>query len=105
MIPESDCGLNQRTQDALCDLFRNDPIIAQVVLYGSRAKGNFKPGSDIDLAIDAPLFNLQKLLALQVGIDDLMLPYKVDVTVLHQIDNKELREHIQRIGKLFYQIS
>jgi type I restriction enzyme R subunit len=73
------------------------------ILYGSRAKGNFKPGSDIDLTLkvseDAP----RSLLADVTGaIDDLDLIYTFDISLLHHIKNENLLDHIKRVGVEFY---
>ena len=61
--------------------------IENVILYGSRAKGNYKEGSDIDLTIKGNL-----------TFDNLSLPWKIDLSLYNQIENKELLEHIDRVG-------
>lgn len=73
-----------------------------MVLYGSRAKGNYRQGSDIDLCIKANSWNERKLLSLENEIDDLLLPYKIDLSLYHQIENMALIDHINRVGKVFY---
>lgn len=75
--------------------------IEKVILYGSRAKGTFKKNSDIDLTLVAPEMSLSDLLKIENEIDDLLLPYKVDISLHHQIDNHELMNHISRVGKEF----
>lgn len=87
--------------EACCRLLaviRGQPKIRQVTLFGSRAKGNYRPGSDIDLCLDAPDLTLSEKLALDNAIDDLMLPWKVDLVVWQAIDNVHVREHILRVG-------
>ncbi len=71
-------------------------------MYGSRAKGNYKPGSDIDIVLVAPSMPLKELLKIENEIDDLLLAYKVDLALLHQVDNSDLLEHIERVGEKFY---
>ena len=102
MISEAECGLDHTTQSALIKVFKQHPGIDSVLLYGSRAKGNFKEGSDIDLALVGPTLTIKEMLKTQGEIDDLLLPYKVDVTLSHAIDNPELAEHISRVGRLLY---
>lgn len=102
MIPIEKCGLKPETQKKLNSVFMKHPSIQKVVLYGSRAKGNFKVGSDIDLTILDSKMNLTDLLKIQDEIDDLLLPYKVDLSLFHTIDNKDLIEHIQRVGLDLY---
>ena len=102
MIPVETCGLNDSVQKALIKLFASDPRILAAKLFGSRAKGNFRPGSDIDIAVDSPSWQLSDLLSFQSLIDDLMLPYKIDIAVLHLVDDEALLDHINRVGITFY---
>jgi predicted nucleotidyltransferase len=102
MIPENNCGLNQKIQQELCQVFNKYKKINKVILYGSRAKGNFKSGSDIDLTIESPSMTISELLQIENAIDDLLLPYKIDLSLFHLIDNSDLIEHIHRVGILFY---
>ena len=74
----------------------------QVILHGSRAKGNFKPGSNIDLCLVGTGLTLPSLLRIDTELDDLLLPYKIDLSLRHHIDNPELLAHIQRAGVSFY---
>jgi len=94
-------GLNPNSLSALRSLFIRYPQIERVVLYGSRAKGNYRPGSDIDLTLIAPRLSLSDLLKIQNEIDDLLLPYKVDLSLFHQLENADLKDHIKRAGRDF----
>lgn len=105
MIPEKICGLDQKTQEELSQVFSKHKKIKKVILYGSRAKGNFKPGSDIDLSIVSSEVTVSDLLQIENEIDDLLLPYKIDLSLMHQIDNADLIDHINRVGMVFYSIS
>jgi predicted nucleotidyltransferase len=91
-------GLGPDTLSALKKLFATQPAIQKVILFGSRATGTFKIGSDIDLTLMAPKMNLSEFLHLQNQVEELGLPYKVDLSLFHQIDNPSLREHINRVG-------
>lgn len=102
MIPESQCGLNSFTQEKLTHVFLKYTDIDEVILYGSRAKGNFKTGSDIDLSIRSASMSLQQMFQLENEIDDLYLPYKVDISLFRLIDNPQLVQHILRVGVSFY---
>ena len=102
MIPVSKCGLSEAVQSELVKVFSQIPGIHRVILFGSRAKGSFKPGSDIDLAIEAPDLSTRDLLQIKTIIDDLMLPFKVDVLLRHQLEDASLEDHIQRVGLVFY---
>ncbi len=76
--------------------------IDEVILYGSRAKGNSKPGSDIDLTIKGVNLDLHLLNLIDNKLDDLDFPYKFDVSIFQQIENKDLKDHINRVGILVY---
>lgn len=102
MTPVPNCGLSADIQQQLKSVFTKNKSIEKVLLYGSRAMGNFKRGSDIDLTIYGPNLSLQDLLAIQIEIDDLMLPYKVDLSLFHQLDNDQLIAHIHKVGVVFY---
>ena len=78
------------------------PNIDEVILYGSRAKGTFKNGSDIDLSLKGEQLNLDTLNSLSLKLDDLLLPYTIDISIYKMIDNADLIEHINRVGILFY---
>lgn len=95
-------GLPEHVVEKICVIFRNYPQIQRVVLYGSRAMGTYRPGSDIDLCIEADSLGLTELLSIENRIDDLLLPWKLDLSLLHQIDNPALLDHIRRIGVVFY---
>lgn len=95
-------GLKQRHIDLLNSVFGQYPQIEQVIVYGSRAKGNYKPGSDIDLTIMGEL-DYSSLMKLENQLDDLLLPYKIDLSLHHKINHPELIDHIQRVGKVLYE--
>lgn len=102
MIPVETCGLTVSVQAAIRQLLACDPRILSAKLFGSRAKGNFKHGSDIDLAIDSPHWQLSDFLAFQMELDDLLLPYKIDIVLLHVVDDDALLDHINRVVIVFY---
>jgi predicted nucleotidyltransferase len=95
-------GLSEWDTEAILTLLRKHPKITGVILFGSRAKGDFSPGSDIDLALQGKDLCVQDILDLHVEIDELYLPYKFDLLIYEQIKNKALLEHIRRIGKVLY---
>jgi len=96
-------GLSDRTLDTLDSIFRKYPSIRQVVLYGSRAKGNYKTGSDIDLAlVTDDTFSHTDLLRVSGDFDDSDMPYLVDVLVYDRLANQDLKDHIDRLGKVLY---
>ena len=98
-------GLSKRTIDQIVSIFAAHPLIEQVIIYGSRAKGNYRHGSDIDLTIKGEAITLSELMKIETELDDLLLPYKIDLSLLHKISDPELRAHIARVGAVFFQKS
>ncbi|WP_243371731.1 nucleotidyltransferase domain-containing protein [Geotalea sp. SG265] len=95
-------GLKESTINRINSVFVKYSGIDRVLLYGSRAKGNYYHGSDIDLTIEGTL-SRPEILKLENELDDLLLPYTIDLSLFHQISNPDLVEHIKRVGKVFYE--
>lgn len=94
-------GLSPSVINSLRSTILKNKNIEKIIIYGSRAKGNFRPASDIDLTIVGSRLTTADLLKIENEIDDLMLPYKVDLSLYHQIESPELIEHISRCGLNF----
>ncbi len=92
-------GLSLNTVDRIKNVLALFPKIEEVVIYGSRAKGNYKPASDIDITLKGQNITLSDLNKLATMLDDLLLPQKFDISIYQQIDNADLTDHINRIGK------
>ncbi len=84
-------------------VFAAFPQVEQAILYGPRAKGNFRDGSDIDLCLIGDTLTMAILLKIENALDDLLLPYKIGLSLHHHLDNAELLTHILRVGVIFYQ--
>jgi uncharacterized protein len=91
-------GLPIAAVDALKKIFKQHDNIKKIILYGSRAKGNYRAGSDIDLCLEGQALTLKDLLAIENQLDDLLLPWEIDLSLKHQIDNPKLLAHIERVG-------
>jgi predicted nucleotidyltransferase len=96
-------GLKDSILESITNIFSVYPNIEKVVLYGSRAKGNYKNGSDIDLTLVGENINIQDLNKIYLEIDELDLPYSFDISIFDKIQNKELVDHMNRIGITIYQ--
>ena len=95
-------GLSEMTVKKICKVFAEFPAIEKAVLYGSRAKGNFREGSDIDLTLYGVALSKDLRSNVACALDDLMLPYTIDLSVFDKLNHAELEEHIERVGVLFY---
>ena len=84
------------------NIFVQHPDVVQVIIYGSPVKGNYKPGSDIDLAFTGTVINSTVLNKINISLDDLLLPYKYDLTIFDKIFNDDLIAHIKRAGIIIY---
>ena len=96
-------GLPERTCTAVRQILASYPQIEKAVLYGSRAKGNYKAGSDIDLTLFGAALDHQSLMSIASALEESDIPYTVDLSLFEQIETPALREHIQRVGQVFYQ--
>lgn len=94
-------GLNKTVIEKISDVFEAHPDIDEAIIYGSRAIGNYREGSDIDITLKGDI-SFESLLGIERKLDDLMLPYKFDISRYNTIKNNDLLSHIQRVGKVFY---
>ncbi len=95
-------GLKDTHIDKIKGVFAQYPKLQEVILYGSRAKGTHKHASDIDLVLKGDDLTLHDLYSIEQALDDLLLPWKMDVSLYHHIDNQQLLAHIERVGVVFY---
>lgn len=95
-------GLSDETVKDLCSVFTNYDNIEKVLLFGSRAKGDFREGSDIDLALFGKDITFNQILDIQVKIEDLALLYSVDLVNFEKYKDFPIGEHILRVGQPFY---
>ncbi|MBR0574425.1 nucleotidyltransferase domain-containing protein [Pasteurella atlantica] len=96
-------GLYEHSYVLLCDALKLFPEIEQAWIFGSRALGNYKKGSDIDLAISGQNINFDTVTALYGTLnEEISIPYMVDVVDINNIENPLLKEHIEQKGVLFY---
>lgn len=95
-------GLPESTIEKIRAVFARFPEIDKAVLYGSRAKGTFKPGSDIDLTLYGATLTPAICATIADALDELLLPYSIDLSVFSKLNHARLEEHIQRIGVVFY---
>ena len=95
-------GLTEATIAKICQVLAKFPEIKTAVLYGSRAKGNYKSGSDIDLTLYGAVLTSKILADIEDALDDLFLRYGIDLSNFADLDNNELRQHIERVGIVFY---
>jgi uncharacterized protein len=97
-------GLSENTIQTINSVFSQCPEIEKAIIFGSRAKGNYKNGSDIDIALfgssvtDIITWNINAILNEQKP-----LPYYFDIISYNTLKNPDLKDHIDRFGKLFFE--
>lgn len=95
-------GLKETTISQINQVFSIYPQVKSVIIYGSRAKGNYRKGSDIDLTLIGEELTLHFVHKIELDLDDLLLPYTFDLSVFQDINNPDLLDHIQRVGIEFF---
>lgn len=95
-------GLKEKECQMLLDMFAANRHIEQVVLFGSRAMGNYKPFSDVDITLIGKELSHDDLIRLYTDVNESLLPYKFDISIFCKINNKDLIDHINRRGKVIY---
>lgn len=96
-------GLPSTAIEKINAVFARHPEVEKAILYGSRAKGNFKPASDIDLTLHGDALTHRTLLSLLGELDDLLLPWMIDLSIFATLSHSALQEHIERVGVVFYE--
>lgn len=102
MMETTQYGLKENTIQRIRNIIATHPEVEEVILYGSRATGNYSNGSDIDLVLKGKGLNQALLNKIRWELDDLLLPYTIDIAIYDKIDNPDLIEHIHRVGVVFY---
>ena len=94
-------GLSERVTDLLRAEVRRFPEVRAAYLYGSRARGDYSPQSDIDIAIDAPDMTQKTFAQLWSAIDALPIAYPLDCLWLQALPESPLKAQIKRDGRFF----
>ena len=99
----SQFGLSKMQLQLILGVIHNFKEIEKALIFGSRAKGKNKPGSDIDLALIGDKLNSLLVNRDSSALDDLPLPYMFDIMNYHEINNEFLKKKVDDEGKLFYE--
>ena len=98
-------GLTETALKAIQEVLAAYPEVEEAILYGSRALGRHRPASDIDLTLVGPALSSGILARIDADLDDLLLPWIVDLSCLSSINHPALVDPIARVGQVLYRRS
>lgn len=96
-------GLNANEQRDLLAALAFNKHVQKAIVFGSRAKGNFKAGSDVDVCLFGPQLTIQDVVQLGIALEENHWMRKFDFVIYPQITNPDLIAHIERVGKLIFE--
>lgn len=96
-------GLSEKNITLIKDILKKYNTVHSVILYGSRAKGDYHEGSDIDLTLKGDNLDLQTMNKIRNDFDDSLLPYQFDLSIYDIIKNQDILDHIKQVGIVFYE--
>ena len=100
---EDNIGLTNEEMQELVAALPPQPNIEKAIVYGSRAMGTNRKFSDVDMTLVGKNLSHSDLNQVALKIDDLLLPYEFDLSLYSSLTNKNLLEHIRRVGKVIYE--
>ena len=95
-------GLSEDNIEKINGIFKNHPEVTEAIIYGSRAKGNHREGSDIDLTLKGSNLTEELRSVIWTAIDELNTPYLIDLSIYENLNSAGLIDHIKRVGQVFY---
>ena len=95
-------GLSEDLVASITSIFDKYQGITKAILFCSRAMGNYKNGSDIDILIEGESLQSKDIEKLLLQMDELEMPYYVDLVLAHHVENEALLDHVTRVGKVLY---
>ena len=96
-------GLSEKSLQKIYDVFDRYQVVEEVILYGSRARGDYQNGSDIDLTLCGGNELTHRVLSkIATDLDDQLLPYTIDLSIYHNLRNQDIINEIEGAGVTFY---
>jgi uncharacterized protein len=96
-------GLTASDMEKIISIISREETVEEAILFGSRAKGNYRAGSDVDIALKGEKLEQKIANSISSQLNDVsLMPYKFDILNYNSIDNKELVEHIDRVGIVLF---
>jgi predicted nucleotidyltransferase len=98
-------GLPESAIQAIQQVLAAHPEVEQAIVYGSRAMGRQRPASDIDLTLIGAAIDFGTLARIEAELDDLLLPWMIDLSRLADLSHPPLLAHVERVGQVLYRRS
>lgn len=102
MPEKQNIGLQDSDITNILETIQRNDKVRKIIVFGSRAKGTFHNGSDIDIALSGIELNINDIINLNVKLEALELPYKFDLVIMERIKDQALLDHISRVGVILY---
>jgi predicted nucleotidyltransferase len=97
-------GISESVLSEIKLVFSNFQEVEKAVIFGSRAKGNFFEGSDIDIAVFGEKLNFELMLDISIEMDKIDLLQPIDLVHFEKIKEPDLKKHIERVGIEIYDL-
>ncbi|ABR46965.1 DNA polymerase, beta domain protein region [Alkaliphilus metalliredigens QYMF] len=99
-------GLKEDDLKYIINVIKDFDEIEKAVVFGSRAEGSYKRGSDVDIAIYGEGVSFDTISTLKAKLEEEgPLPYFFDVVDYYNLENQDLKEHIDRVGKVIFPVN
>ncbi len=96
-------GLTDADMRTITTVLGRYPGVETALIFGSRAKGTFRRGSDVDIALKGPTLTYRTVAEISDFLnEETIMPYHFDILAYHAIDNPDLIDHIDRVGMVFF---
>jgi len=95
-------GLTDKEIDLIKNVFQKFPEVETVFIYGSRAKGNFKKTSDIDLALRFAKGAAGGIANIKSALDDLPLIHEINLLDDSGISSGSFKASYEKTRQIFY---
>lgn len=97
-------GFSEAILLSIVNVFNELEKVYRVRIFGSRALGCYKFGSDIDLAVEGQDLDISYILGIRLKLEDLMMPYRFDIVNFNDLDySDKIKEHIEQVGVVIFE--